>query len=372
MFPLELAQYRPKEIDKIKVAYPDGKRHVTCFCGACVSQSIVPHMRKKHQDQWTQWKDIFIRLNEQGYSWKQIMKLFRLNDGKLLFSWTVIEKSIREDIETGRVYYHPAPIEKVNQWQPENFELEKTTVWNFPQRGTWAVHTGDYRGNWPPQLARNLILQYTNEGDLLIDAFAGGGTTLIESWLLNRKSIGTDISRYAIQTMNAKLTAMENLALNDDRITLNPDYHPQVLDLSALKLDTVDFQNQHLVNNGIKLICAHPPYLDSVKYTHDNSEDLSLIDKPYIFYEKMRVFAQQAKKLLATNGICALLIGDVRKKGATIPLGLNTLKVFLSEGFNLKDLIIKTQNKDRSSEFWTGHESNILLMAHEYLLIFIK
>lgn len=43
-----------------------------------------------------------------------------------------------------------------------------------------------------------LIVQTgSNEGDLVLDAFAGSGTTLIASALLNRKAIGIDNSEVA-------------------------------------------------------------------------------------------------------------------------------------------------------------------------------
>lgn len=73
--------------------------------------------------------------------------------------------------------------------QPEKFKLEETTIWSFKERGGWATHKGDYRGNCPPQVPRNLILKYTNEGDIVLDTFCGSGTTMIETKLLNRKGV---------------------------------------------------------------------------------------------------------------------------------------------------------------------------------------
>ena len=52
------------------------------------------------------------------------------------------------------------------KYKPEQFKLEETTIWSFKERGNWATHRGDYRGNCPPQVPRNLILKYTNEGDI--------------------------------------------------------------------------------------------------------------------------------------------------------------------------------------------------------------
>lgn len=74
-------------------------------------------------------------------------------------------------------------------YNPKDFRLESTTIWSFKERGNWATHNGDYRGNCAPQVPRNLILKYTEEGDIVLDPFCGSGTTMIETKLLNRKGI---------------------------------------------------------------------------------------------------------------------------------------------------------------------------------------
>jgi len=30
---------------------------------------------------------------------------------------------------------------------PDDYTIERTTVWSFPDRGSWATHKGNYRGN---------------------------------------------------------------------------------------------------------------------------------------------------------------------------------------------------------------------------------
>jgi DNA modification methylase len=76
------------------------------------------------------------------------------------------------------------------RWEPDSFVLETTSIWSFPDRGNWATHDAQYRGNWPPYVPRNLILRYSKEEDLILDQFVDSGTTLIEAKLLNRNSIG--------------------------------------------------------------------------------------------------------------------------------------------------------------------------------------
>lgn len=88
---------------------------------------------------------------------------------------------------------------------PENFKLEDSTIWSFPERGSWATHSGKYRGNWSPYIPRNLILRYTEKNAWILDQFLGSGTTLIEAKLLGRNAIGVDINSEAVKLSNTNL-----------------------------------------------------------------------------------------------------------------------------------------------------------------------
>ncbi|MGB9715397.1 MAG: site-specific DNA-methyltransferase, partial [Thermodesulfovibrionales bacterium] len=39
---------------------------------------------------------------------------------------------------------------KIKTLCPKDFKEETTTVWSFKNRGNWATHSGEYRGNWSP------------------------------------------------------------------------------------------------------------------------------------------------------------------------------------------------------------------------------
>ena len=65
---------------------------------------------------------------------------------------------------------------KLQNGEPEDFELEMTTHWSFPSV-VIGQRTMQWRGNWSPYIPRNILLRYSKEGDLVLDQFAGGGTT---------------------------------------------------------------------------------------------------------------------------------------------------------------------------------------------------
>ena len=97
---------------------------------------------------------------------------------------------------------------KITKWEPDDFELEMTTHWSFPKRGDWATHDAKWRGNWSPYIPRNIILRYSKEGDVVLDQFAGGGTTLVEAKLLNRDIIGVDVNDVALDRCKEKIAPL--------------------------------------------------------------------------------------------------------------------------------------------------------------------
>lgn len=244
----------------------------------------------------------------------------------------------------------------ISKWEPENFELEMTTHWSFPQRGDWATHDAKWRGNWSPYIPRNIILRYSLEGDLVLDQFAGGGTTLVEAKLLNRDIIGIDINDVALERCREKVDF---------------DYEPAK---GKVYINQGDARNlDKIPDESIDLICTHPPYADIIKYSNGIDGDLSQL-KVKDFLEQMNPVAQECYRVLKKGKFCAILMGDTRKNGCMIPMSFDVMKIFQDAGFTLKELIIKEQHNCKATGYWKTNsvKYNFLLIAHEYLFVFRK
>jgi DNA modification methylase len=66
-----------------------------------------------------------------------------------------------------------------------------------------------YPAKFIPHLVKKLIEEYTTEDDQIVDIFAGCGTTLVESKVHGRESIGVDINPVARLITQAKITPIE-------------------------------------------------------------------------------------------------------------------------------------------------------------------
>jgi DNA (cytosine-5-)-methyltransferase len=246
-------------------------------------------------------------------------------------------------------------VKKIKQWGPEEFELELNSVWSFPDRGKWATHDAKYRGNWSPYIARNLLLRYSNEEDLVLDQFIGGGTTLIEAKLLNRNIIGVDINENALNICKDKCDFNYE---NEGKVYLHKG--------DARNLDFIS-------DEKIDFICTHPPYANIIQYSENIKEDLSHLKIPE-FLKEMEKVAHESYRVLKKDKYCAILMGDTRIKGHIQPLGFEVMKLFEKSGFKLKEIIIKEQHNCRATGYWKTNsiKYNFLLIAHEYLFIFKK
>jgi len=253
----------------------------------------------------------------------------------------------------------PLGRHKINKFFPSSFALESTTVWSFPERGDWATHYGDYRGNWSPYIPRNLILRYTDKGELVLDQMVGSGTTLVECKLLQRRGIGVDINPNAVMVTRNRLDFDYKSPGNEE-----PEIRTYVGDARNLDL---------IYDESIDLIATHPPYMDAISYSGGYIEgDLSNIHDVDKFVREMRKVAEESFRVLKPGKHCAILIGDVRRHKHFVLITPRVLQVFLDVGFILREDIIKLQwNMKSTREKWKG-EHDFLLIAHEHLYVFRK
>ncbi|MBU0477725.1 site-specific DNA-methyltransferase [bacterium] len=90
-----------------------------------------------------------------------------------------------------------------------------------------------YPAKFIPQLVRKIIIRYSNPGDIVLDSFGGCGTTLVESKLSGRESIGLDVNEVAVLIAKAKTIGIAPQFL-DERNTL-------LLERIANKNDTTNY-----------------------------------------------------------------------------------------------------------------------------------
>lgn len=81
-------------------------------------------------------------------------------------------------------------------------------VWEIPYLNPKAKERVGYPTQKPVILLEQIIKLVTDEGDIVVDPFAGSGTTLVAAKILNRKYLGMDISSDAVLIAEKRLETL--------------------------------------------------------------------------------------------------------------------------------------------------------------------
>jgi site-specific DNA-methyltransferase (adenine-specific) len=92
---------------------------------------------------------------------------------------------------------------------PDGFQADQDT-WYFPRVcGTFKERTGWHGCQMPEQLLGRIIRASSDEGDTVLDPFAGSGTTLAVAKKLARRFIGFELSQEYSASIARRLAAIE-------------------------------------------------------------------------------------------------------------------------------------------------------------------
>jgi len=126
-------------------------------------------------------------------------------------------------------------------------------VWTeFPRVcGTFAERKGWHPCQMPETLLARIIRVCTDPGQLVLDPFAGSGTTLVVAKKLSRKYLGMEISEKYVQGIKERLALTKPLAdITGERTGTWPEEHLELLGDAYVEFGIATdklFKNEHLL-----------------------------------------------------------------------------------------------------------------------------
>jgi DNA modification methylase len=220
-------------------------------------------------------------------------------------------------------------------------KIQTSTLWYYPSQQYEGEPQGtpSFTGATPSYVIWNLLQRYTREGDLVVDPFCGGGTTLDVARELGRKALGYDVAPTRADIFRADA---RSLPLEDGK---------------------ADF------------VFMDPPYSTHVEYSDapDCIGKLDAFEDAY-FAAMGEVFAQ-ADRVLRDRRYLAVYVSDTfRKKRGFVGIGAR-LFVMLEERFRAIDhvAVVRGNRKLEKPAFnRAAEEGNYFLRGFNHLLVFKK
>ena len=87
-----------------------------------------------------------------------------------------------------------------------------TPVWDMKGLDPKSSEKVGYPTQKPISLLKRIIESSSNEGDLVLDCFAGSGTSAVAAELTNRRWVAADLGRFSIHTTRKRLLEVENIS----------------------------------------------------------------------------------------------------------------------------------------------------------------
>lgn len=252
----------------------------------------------------------------------------------------------------------------LSRWK-EYTDIYTDSLWIIEKRDNSGAHSGDYHGNFVPQIPHQLFMRYTKKGEWILDPFMGSGTSLIEAQRMGRNSIGIEL-----QDNVAREAANRILSEKNKECIARPFIgNSRTVNIEEV-LNTAG-------TNKVQFVIMHPPYWDILKFS-DNPEDLSNSATLEAFLHSFGEVIDNTTKVLDKNRYCAVVIGDKYANSQIVPLGFYCMNLFLERGFMLKAILVKnfdeTKGKANKQGIWRYRAlaSDFYIFKHEYIFVFKK
>lgn len=263
----------------------------------------------------------------------------------------------------------------INDIDPQHLEryeeIITDSLWIIPKRDNYGVHTGQYHGNFIPQIPRQVMLRYTKEKDIVLDTFLGLGTTLIECKYLGRHGVGIELVPVVAKKAEEYIDRAHNPHGVKTKVFVGDS-------TKKLTFDFVEkYLNTELGRERVQLIIMHPPYHDIIKFSNDPC-DLSNAKSVNEFLAKFGEVVDNTYDLLDNGRFLVLVIGDKYTQGEWIPLGFLTMSEVLKRGYRLKSIVVKNMEGNRAKRnlenLWRYRAlvGGFYIFKHEYVIFFQK
>jgi len=225
-------------------------------------------------------------------------------------------------------------------------KLQTTTLWYYPSQqyggaGDEPQGTPSYTGATPSYVIWNLLQRYTREGDLVVDPFCGGGTTLDVARELGRAARGFDLA------------------------PARPD------------IERADARRWPLADGSADFVFMDPPYSTHVEYS-DSPACIGRLSafEPAYFEAMGEVFAEAVRCLKPRRYLAVYVSDTFQKKQGFVPIGAR-FAVLLCDRFGLRPIdhvaVVRGNRKlEQPNYHRAAAEGNFYLRGFNHLLLFKK
>jgi len=267
----------------------------------------------------------------------------------------------------------------INCLTPKEWLKSQVALWEFFYENRDIRDKDIHPAVFPIALPKKCIELFSHKGELILDPFAGIGTTLIAAKDLERNAVGFDLNKNYVEFAKKRLaqtnlqTNIQQIMINDDSINIPQYIEEETISLCVTSPPYANMLNKPKLNKSRIGKSRYNQHYQKIQQYSDNLRDLGTME-PRRFAEELGKIYEKILPLLKPKAHCVINITDLWWENKRIPLHIYVIEAMEKAGYELRNTIIWDRRNLINGAGIFGWPSNYITLGttFEYILDFWK
>jgi DNA modification methylase len=257
----------------------------------------------------------------------------------------MIETTEMTRLETGYEKTCNCPANHINCLTAKEWINSMVGIWEFSYEKRDIRDKSVHPAVFPIALPAKCIRLFTHEGELVLDPFAGIGSTLLAAQDLNRNAVGFDLQQKFIDVAYERLS-QHNLLNNSKQIMVKDDarniakyFDKETIALVVTSPPYSKFLDKPRLNKSIRGDLRNNKHYLTVQQYSQDPRDVGTLEPIKFSVEIGKIFGG-ILPLLRPKAHCVININDLWWENKRIPTHVYLVEEMLKVGYDLRNILI--------------------------------
>ncbi|MEM4598115.1 MAG: DNA methyltransferase [Candidatus Diapherotrites archaeon] len=265
---------------------------------------------------------------------------------------------------------------RINCLTPKEWLKNQVAIWEFYYEARDIRDKSIHPAVFPIALPKKCIELFTHKGELVLDPFAGVGTTLLAAKDLGRNAVGFDLSEKYVEfakkrLLQQTLSDTRQIMICDDAINISNYLYDETVSLCVTSPPYANMLNRPRLNKSLRGDKRLNEQFMKIQQYSNNPRDLGTMQPKKYAMELTKIY-KKIFPLLKPKAHCVINITDLWWENKRVLLHIYVIEAMKKAGYELRNIIIWDRRNLINGAGIFGFPSNYITLGttFEYILDF--